>query len=398
MVRKYILENYPNCIRKKGCSKDALDLPYSYTSPCAKGLFDDLFYWDTYFINLGLLHDGLVDVAYNNIKDMAYLIEKFSYMPNAANYALINRSQVPLFIQMCFDYYQSTKDISFVRAMYSVMEKEYHFWTERRSFENGLCQYGNCADDKFHAFFYDEYKGRVKHIENKEFSKEEVGDNAMAECESGWDFSSRFDQRCLSFAPVDLNSILYANEKTLAFFSSLLSIENDYEQRAERRKQLINKYLHCQKGYFDYDVKNDKIKVFYTIASLLPYAYGISSDKEECRRVLSHLETEKGILTSEKVETECIYQWGYPNMWPNLVYFAFKALDSLSLVEEAKRISMKYTKAVEDEFNRCGKLWEKYDAVSGEKAKVNEYSETEMMGWTAGVYVVLDDYLKGVRK
>ena len=62
MVRKYILENYPNCIRKKGCSKDALDLPYSYTSPCAKGLFDDLFYWDTYFINLGLIELNQVAV------------------------------------------------------------------------------------------------------------------------------------------------------------------------------------------------------------------------------------------------------------------------------------------------------------------------------------------------
>ena len=68
-------------------------------------------------------------------------------------------------------------------------------------------------------------------------------------------------------------------------------------------------------------------------------------------------------------------------------------------VPNLKGNELKYvTKAVEDEFNRCGKLWEKYDAVSGEKATVNEYSETEMMGWTAGVYVVLDDYLKGVRK
>ena len=29
---------------------------------------------------------------------------------------------------------------------------------------------------------------------------------------------------------------------------------------------------------------------------------------------------------------------------------------------------------------------EKYDAVKGGKATANEYTETEMLGWTAGVY------------
>ena len=37
-------------------------------------------------------------------------------------------------------------------------------------------------------------------------------------------------------------------------------------------------------------------------------------------------------------------------------------------------------------FEKTLKLWEKYDAETGEKATVNEYTETEMLGWTAGVY------------
>ena len=41
---------------------------------------------------------------------------------------------------------------------------------------------------------------------------------------------------------------------------------------------------------------------------------------------------------------------------------------------------------MEDCFANTGKLWEKYDAVNGGKATANEYAETEMLGWTAGVY------------
>ena len=34
MVIEYIRTHWDECIRKKGKSKDALDLPYTYTSPC----------------------------------------------------------------------------------------------------------------------------------------------------------------------------------------------------------------------------------------------------------------------------------------------------------------------------------------------------------------------------
>ena len=53
----------------------------------------------------------------------------------------------------------------------------------------------------------------------------------------------------------------------------------------------------------------------------------------------------------------------------------------------------KYLAAVERSFAETGKLWEKYDAVTGHKATQNEYTETEMLGWTAGVYSVLYDEL-----
>ena len=41
---------------------------------------------------------------------------------------------------------------------------------------------------------------------------------------------------------------------------------------------------------------------------------------------------------------------------------------------------------VADTYIKTGRLWEKYDGVKGGVAENNEYSMTEMLGWTGGVY------------
>jgi len=37
-------------------------------------------------------------------------------------------------------------------------------------------------------------------------------------------------------------------------------------------------------------------------------------------------------------------------------------------------------------FDETGRLWEKYDALTGEIAVTSEYVTMPMMGWTAAVY------------
>ena len=90
-VKEYIEKNLRKTVRVKGGLEGALDLPYRYTSPCAEGLFDDLYYWDTYCINIALLEEGLDELALNNILDFCYLIEKYGFIPNSANSGMLNR-------------------------------------------------------------------------------------------------------------------------------------------------------------------------------------------------------------------------------------------------------------------------------------------------------------------
>ena len=46
-VREYIRNSWEKSLRKKGHRADGIPLPYPYNSPCAEGIFDEFYYWDT---------------------------------------------------------------------------------------------------------------------------------------------------------------------------------------------------------------------------------------------------------------------------------------------------------------------------------------------------------------
>ena len=61
-------------------------------------------------------------------------------------------------------------------------------------------------------------------------------------------------------------------------------------------------------------------------------------------------------------------------------------MKELGLDEDALRIAEKYRNVLQRNFETTGKLWEKYNAITGEIAVTSEYETMPMMGWTAGVY------------
>ena len=103
-AKEYIISHLHDTLRKKGRQEGARSLPYSYTAPCANGLFDDLYYWDTYFFNKALLLEGEEQRVRDNILDFCFLIEQYGFIPNSANFGMVNRTQVPYFILMCDEY------------------------------------------------------------------------------------------------------------------------------------------------------------------------------------------------------------------------------------------------------------------------------------------------------
>jgi alpha,alpha-trehalase len=72
-----------------------LPLPYPYVVP--GGRFRELYYWDSYFIMLGLEADGRHDLAFDILKDFAFEIDCYGHVPNVNRTYYLSRSQPPVF-------------------------------------------------------------------------------------------------------------------------------------------------------------------------------------------------------------------------------------------------------------------------------------------------------------
>ena len=399
-VRNYIRNNWKKSIRTHNKLGNSIDVPYPYNSPCSEGLFDELYYWDTYFLNRGLLQDDLLEQARNNILDISYLISKFGFMPNAARVDMLTRSQPPYFVSMVNDYYLKTNDKNIIELTIDSMNKEMEFWINNRTkkVENTLVfQYKSNSDDKdLYINFVNEYKARCKKLINENEDKEIIGRNALAECESGWDFSSRFNQRELNYVPIDLNSLMYFNLLKVDEFNVLFNYKSKYNYKKIARKLALFLKNHNKVDgvYYDYDFVNNKVSSTLSMASFYPFKFNLFNCKRNYNKLFKRLVHEYGLSSTEKEEEGCNYQWGYPNMWPPLILVAFDGAININNEKKATELALIYTKTVEKEFAKTNKLWEKYDVNIGSRSILNEYSETEMLGWTAGCYNVLYDYLK----
>lgn len=399
-TEKYIESHWDECIKE--CREDngtLMGLPYPYTVP-AVGRFDEIYYWDTYFTNVGLILAGRSLTAKCNVDDMLYLVDKHGFMPNGNRTYFLKNSQPPFLSEMVKDIYDVYGDNIWLRGAYETLKKEYNFWMTKRLSPVGLNFYsGTLADDEVVKIFADMYVKRTGSTDGK--SEISRAKQSITCCESGWDMNPRWNGEGYNYAPVDLNSLMYLFEKNMAFFAEKL--ENDesseWEAKAAERKQLMQKYMCDDKGVMlDYDFVNDKLSNVFSVASLYPLYAGLA-DKEYAElmdKELARLETNFGLVSCEKQDTDAVFQWGYPNGWACLQHIAVVGFDKYGFDETAQRLARKYVTLVEKVFAETGNLWEKYNMVEG-NINVNQEdagSMPPMMGWSAGVYLFAKSFAK----
>ena len=397
-VQDYIREKIDLTVREKNKDEDTfIGLPYPYTVPCIDGMFNELYYWDTYFTNKALFALGQPKQAASNTKNILYLINRFGYMPNGNRTFFLKRSQPPYAALMVDDVYRITGDLSFLKNAYVMLKKEYEFWMTKRVSENGLNHFDSDEDQMACVAFYrDCVAGRVKIDASR--SAEEAGRHYFAEAESGWDFNPRFDGYCADYNPIDLNSNLYLYEKLFSRYEILLGLGDGktWEGKANARAEKINARLWdsatCE--YRDYNYKTGKLSETLSAASFQPYFAGIASEQQRggLLKLLYSLEGEWGIYATEKTDKK--YQWAYPNVWAPCQYIAAESLHRFGYEKESARIAQKYTALIEKNFAAYGKLFEKYNGVTGDIDAVSEYGTPEMLGWTAGVYLACNEMKK----
>lgn len=371
---------------------DGFPLPFPFVPPSIsdEGMFRVLYYWDTYFTNIGLIADGHTDWARENVDDLIYSLEKFGCVPNytradGARYC----SQPPLLCLMIKDIYAQTKDEKWLFSAVKSLQKEYEFWMTKRMTPIGLNQYGYNANDDDLLEYFDYVSTRVEL--NQNLSKQEkidIAKNFVAEAESGEDYTPRYqNHNALDYVQIDLNSHLYGVENFLfEYFNNRdKKLAEYYKERKEKRLVLIEKYCFNQKTgvYCDYNFVTKKQNDIISIACFMPYFYGFAKKDGNISLVYQALKTKGGVASCQDVGSY-EYQWGYPFIWAPHQYFAYNSLIKYGYKEQGEELRLNYTKLLSCVYERTGTLWERYDE-NGE-AKDLEYPTQEMLGWTAGVY------------
>lgn len=400
-IKAYLDENIEKTVKvSPESSGTLLGLPYPYTTPCAADTYQELYYWDTYFTNAGLILWGKAEYAKNNVKNMFYLIEKYGFMPNGNRTFYLNRSQPPFLSQMVRDLYNAEQDKKWLSDAYDVLKKEYSFWQGKRMTPTGLNGYTgyeifeNVLEKNYGYFFR-----RIGRPAKDNPTRQDLLDAYFAGVsvyESGWDCNSRVKDRGHKFDMVDLNSLLYGMEKNMCFFAGELQNGEDalWERRAEDRKAKMALLWNGERGLFmDRDFETGEFSTYAGAASFYPMYTGLATREqaEATMALFDDLDLKYGISAGEsKAQWNC--QWDYPNVWAPLQFIVYKALKNYGYEDKAKTVAQRFVDLVESSFAETSNFWEKYDGNTGKPAG-SEYKAEPMVGWTAGVYIFFNHEL-----
>ena len=387
-----------------------LKLPKPYIVP--GGRFNEFFYWDSYYVMLGLQASGRIEMMENIVENCSYLIHTFGFVPNASRTHFLSRSQPPYFSLMLDSLAESTNNGEIYSKYYSTLEKEYLFWMDGEKELESNCASKRVIKTKEGATlnrYYDaenEPRPESYLIDIEDYKKpanEDFYRNIRAACESGWDFSSRWfadgDKiqtiETLNLAQVDLNCLLWHLEKTLAETSELQNLSEKqeyYRLRAENRKKAIDQYFWDPEGkiYRDYHIKKHQHTASESIATLYPLFLKLANlgqAKAVSETIAEKFLYQGGIVTTTKNSGQ---QWDFPNAWAPYQWLGFLSMKNYGFDDLAEKIKTNWCLNVERVYNNTGKLMEKYNALDTETiAGGGEYPNQDGFGWTNGVYLKL---------
>eukprot|EP01114_Cavostelium_apophysatum_P015055 TRINITY_DN4029_c1_g2_i1.p1 TRINITY_DN4029_c1_g2~~TRINITY_DN4029_c1_g2_i1.p1 ORF type:complete len:504 (+),score=54.88 TRINITY_DN4029_c1_g2_i1:111-1514(+) len=360
-----------------------LYLPHPYVVP--GGRFNEQYNWDSYFINIGLLLEGKLDLARNMIDNHIYQIEHYNTILNANRSYYLSRSQPPFLSAMIREYLKQDADLTWLASCMPAVEKFYAFFTEglhitnESEYENALSRYFALGDGPASEVLTSEFDAQGRnHYERViefyathgrdydygynvddyfDFETKQLtalyykGDRTMRE--SGVDPSGRFGNfnvDVVHFFPVCLNSLLFMIENDIAYFNQRLGKTDQVEvwkNKAAKRKEMVDRYLWDEERglYFDYNFKTKQRRIYEFATTFFPLYCGLASPQQAARVAanLGIFERPGGVITSTKY-TGC--QWDAPFGWAPYQYIAVRGLLSYNYRPEAKRIATKFVKVV----------------------------------------------------
>ena len=128
-----------------------LYLPNKYVVP--GGRFNEMYGWDSYFIILGLLRDGRIDLARGMVENFFFEVEHYGAVLNANRTYYLTRSQPPFLSSMVLAVYQAERKTGhagrdWLKRAYPYLAKDYSMWTQEPHLagSTGLARYYDFGD------------------------------------------------------------------------------------------------------------------------------------------------------------------------------------------------------------------------------------------------------------
>jgi alpha,alpha-trehalase len=399
-------------------SSSLVPLPHRYVVP--GGRFREIYYWDSYFTMLGLEQSGRHDLVVEMVKNFAYLIDRFGHVPNGNRTYYLSRSQPPFFASMVTLLAERDGEAVY-RTYLPQLAREYEFWMDGAAWLTPGSSYRRVVrlnDGTLLNRYWDDravpreesYREDLETARSAGRAPEEMYRNLRAAAESGWDFSSRWfaDGRSLvtirtvDLVPVDLNSLLYGLEQTLA---RAYRVANDstaarkISARAWQRRAAVQRLLWNDEteSFEDYLWREGRPAGRLTAATLYPLFFGLAS-REQANAVAStvreRLLQPNGLATSTEQTGQ---QWDAPNGWAPLQWIAVKGLNDYGHPDLAREIALRWARTNIAVFRNSGKLFEKYNVSVDAAAAGGEYPNQDGFGWTNGVLRELLNLYPGVQ-
>ncbi|KAF5391655.1 hypothetical protein D9757_002488 [Collybiopsis confluens] len=450
--------------------------------------FNELYNWDSYFISLGLLVDGKVTMAQGMIDHFIFEIKHYGKILNGSRSYYLCRTQPPFLTDMALQIFNQLdrSDVDANRAWLKraiqAAIKEYHtIWVAEPRIDpkTGLSRYrpdglGIPPETEAthfthilepfaakHGLSILEFSEKYNNGQLKEPKLDEYFLHDRAVRESGHDTTYRFEKRCANLATIDLQALLYKYEVDIGtaireVFDDELELEEEFPlspfpispetyanparessksrtqgsdewfERAEFRKQMIDKYLWNEsKGlHFDYDTVKEQQILYESVTSLWSLWAGCASEEQAWKLVtqsLKKFEVLGGLVSGTEESRGKISldrpnrQWDYPYVFSDILFLstneltlhthrpphqimAWVGLERYGYLEDAQRLAYRFlymmTTAFVD-FN--GVVPEKFDAVKLSHLVDAEYGNQgidfkmvprEGFGWMNAAYQV----------
>ncbi len=383
IARDYIREFWTRLERFHPKDDESLlGLPKPYLVPSyeegAGFDYNELYYWDSYFMVQGLLDKPHQELVSGILEDLLSLQRRYKIIPNGSRTFLMGRSQPPFLTSFIYDLYNAYGfDKKWLAAAMEIAKQEYTtVWMGVKKPNERLV-----------------YKGLSRYYDINYL-------HDLAEAESGWDMTPRFGRRALNYLPVDLNALLYKYEMDFARTARLLDDRREaakWEQAAALRKKAVDELMwdRTRGLYYDYNYVKDKRSNVSSLAAYFPMWAGMVSEKQAAQLVkaLRKFENKGGLATTDAlplgqyVPGSVPVQWAFPNGWAPLHFIVVEALLRYGYHDDARRIAMKWLRTNLSWFNTHGVFLEKYNVVNPEKPpNKGVYPSQTGFGWTNAVF------------